>query len=366
MFFSILSWSLLAINNLASLRYLYREFFSVWNILPKPDSFFYVAGVVYASNKKLRVLQGIIQTPTQPTQTTLTVTSISVPLQINSTTIYKIFNFFFVITVIGCVTLIFKTVIKKDQTVIDGMFGKYSKYHFIPLLFAFSMSILGETLKLTDDDNDIDKLNPDDIAYAGLAISLVGLIFIIFIYINTNFNCNEWWVNYVLNKGTFSCLIILFWYNFCYDIFLIRYCNNPEKTDIKWSKGVNLAFSIIFGISSMVFSYAFKDIIICIINIFIYNDLAAKNINPMKEEPKENLKNVNYLADGAIDMLILITSVLLLIYLIVEKVKNIIDQMRNQIIYLDIYQKQIANGINAHTQSINQIVNLINSNKKNE
>ena len=91
----------------------------------------------------------------------------------------------------------------------------------------------------------------------------------IFIYINTNFNHNEWWVNYVLNKGTFSCLIILFWYNFCYDIFLIRYCNNPEKTDIKWSKGVNLAFSIIFGISSMVFSYAFKDIIICIINIFI-------------------------------------------------------------------------------------------------
>ena len=78
------------------------------------------------------------------------------------------------------------------------------------------------------------------------------------------------------------------------------------------------------------------------------------------------MKDANYLADGAIDMVILISSFVLLIYLVVEKVKGIIDQMKSQIIYLDAYQKQIANGLNAHTQSINQIVNTINSNKKNE
>ena len=359
---SILSWLLLAINNLASLKYLYRENFSVWNIQTNPTSFLDVSAAIYAS-KKLRILQS---SSTPPISTSNPSNNINVPLQIESQTIYKVFNFYFIITFIGCATLIYKTYIKKDQALIDGMFGKYSKYHFIPLLFAFSMSMLGETLKLKDQDNDIDKLNPDDIAYAGLAISLVGLICIIFIYINTNINSNDWWMHYIFNKGTFSCLIILFWYNFCYDIYLVRFCNNPEKTDIKWSKGINLAFSIIFGISSMVFSYVFKDIIICLINIFIYNDLAGSNINQYPEEPKEKLKNANYLADGTIDMLILISSTLLLIYIIVEKVKGMIDQMRNQITFLTSYQQQIANGVNAHTQSINQIVNLINSSKKAE
>ena len=356
---SILSWLLLAINNLASLKYLYRENFSVWNILTDPSSFLAVSRSIYDS-KKLRILQGSGVYP----QTSNPSNNKNVPLQIEPQTIYKVFNFYFIITFIGCATLIYKTYIKKDQALIDGMFGKYSKYHFIPLLFAFSMSMLGETLKLTDPD--IDKLNPDDIAYAGLAISLVGLICIIFIYINTNINSNDWWVHYIFNKGAFSCLIILFWYNFCYDIYLIRFCNNPEKTDIKWSKGINLAFSIIFGISSMVFSYVFKDILICLINIFIYNDLAGSNINPILEAQKEDLKNANYLADGTIDMLILISSTLLLIYIIVEKVKGMIDQMRNQITFLTSYQQQIANGVNAHTQSINQIVNLINSSKKAE
>ena len=84
------------------------------------------------------------------------------------------------------------------------------------------------------------------------------------------------------------------------------------------------------------------------------------------EEEKKILKILNYNADGAIDMIILICSFLLLIYLIVEKLKGIIDQMKNQITYLDSYQKQIAAGMNAHTQSINSIVNMINSNQKKE
>jgi len=99
--------------------------------------------------------------------------------------------------------------------------------------------------------------------------------------------------------------------------------------------------------------------------IYIYKDLAERNLNQIPEAKKDELKNVNYFADKVIDMIILICSFLLLIYLIVEKVKGIIDQMKNQIAYLDSYQKQIATGINAHTQSINSIVNMINSNQKN-
>ena len=325
---SIVSWLLLTVNNLASLKWLYREPYTVWNIYAYEQNF----------------------------------GGLSTPLQMVNTTIYKIFNFFFVITFIGCATLIFKSFIKKDQAVLDGMLGKYSKFHFIPLLFGFVMSLLGELLKKDEKD-----FNDDKIAYAGLVISLVGLACMIFVYIFTNINSNEWWVSYVLNKGTFSCLIILFWYNFCYDIYLVRHSNAPLKTDNDWYKGINLAFSIIFGIGSIAFSYVFKDIIICLINIYIYNDLAGSNIKPIPEESKEELKKVNYLADGAIDYLILLCSFLLLIHIVVEKVKGMIDQIRNNIIYLDACQKQqIVPALNAHTKSINQLASIINSNKKNE
>ena len=330
---SIVSWLLISINNLASLKWSYREPNVVWNI--------HVFGFEFPTPGNNGNNQAL-----------------STPLEIRKDTIFKIFNFFFIITLIGCATFIYQTLVKKDQAIIDGMFGKYSKFHFIPLLLGFIMSLLGEL-------SDID--NFDDIAYTGLAISIVGLACMIYIYINTNINSNDWWVNYVLNKGTFSCLIILFWYNFCYDIYFVRFYDKPEDTDIKWSKGLNLAFSIIFGIGSIAFSYVFKDIIICLINTYIYKDLAESNLNdiPLANKGEFKLKDVNYFADGAIDMIILICSFLLLIYLIVEKVKGIIDQMKNQIAYLDSYQKQIAAGINAHTQSINSIVNMINSNQKN-
>ena len=144
---SILSWLLLAINNLASLKWLCLEYNSIWNIftsfseddlgnfIPKDDdSLNNVLGPF-----KLRNLQNKEGN--------------FLPLQINGETIYKIFNFFFIIAIIWCATLIFKTFIKKDQAIIDGMFGKYSKFHFVPLLFGFAMSLLGEVNDFTNADD---------------------------------------------------------------------------------------------------------------------------------------------------------------------------------------------------------------------
>ena len=367
LYLSILAWLLLAINNLASLRWLYRENFSVWNIQINSQTFLNVANSVYHAKKKS--LRNLSNAPLGDLTGALSAVGSStptVPLEIGGETIYKIFNFFFIISVLGCVSFIYKALIKKDQTVIDGMVGKYSKFHFFPLLLGFAMSMLGELLKLTEEKKK--KNNPGDIAYAALAITLVGLVSMIFVYVTTNINSNEWWISYVLNRGTFSCMLILFWYSFCYDIYLVRYCSKPDddKTITKWPKDVNLSFSIIFGIGSIAFSFAFKDIIICLINIYIYNDLAGKTILSYSEKQKDKLKNVNYYADKAIDYLFLICSFLLLIYIVVEKVKGMLDQMKNQIVYLNAYQKQIVAGVNAHTQSINQIANIINSNKKKE
>ena len=341
---SILSWLLISINNLASLKFLYREPYSVWNIYAYRPDFSEKEDNDDDLGMNLRNLEKKVY---------------PFPLQIGEQTIYKIFNSFFVITIIGCATLIYKTIIKSDQALIDAVFGKYSRFHFVPLLFGFIMSILGET-------NSYESLNADSIAYAGLPMSLLGLGCTIFIYINININHNDWWIDYIFHKGTYSFLIILFWYNFCYDIYLVRYFNKLGEKDEDGRKGISLAFTLIFGLGSIAFTYAFKDILICIVIILIFRDLAGNNILQYSEKDKKELKEVNYNADGAFDMLFWVCSVLLFIYLFIEKIKGIIDQIKNQIIYLDTYQKQIANGVNAHTQSINQIANMINTNKKNE
>ena len=343
LFSSILSWLLISVNNLASLKSLYREPYSVWNIYAYKPDFSSLLDEIFGDSKTKE--SDIDDYP--------------FPLQINPLTIYKIFNFFFALTILGCATLIYKTLIKKDQTIIDSLFGKYSRFHFIPLIFGFIMSILGEA-------NNKGLTNYDSIAYAGLPMSLLGLGGIIFIYINTNINSNDWWIDYAFTKGTFSCLIILFWYNFCYDIYLVRYFSLFPEDDNDGRKGISLTFTLIFGGGSLAFSFVFKDIIICIINILIYNDLALFNTMKIREKEKEALKYFNYYADGTFDMFFWVCSVLLLIYLFVEKIKGMLDQMKNQITYLNSYQQQIANGVNAHTQSINQIVNLINADKKKE
>ena len=179
---SIVSWLLISINNLASLKWLYREPNVVWNIYAHEPKFI---KELYNELKKALLLSGITTTlPDLP----------PTPFQLESDTIFKIFNFFFIITFIGCATFIYQILVKKDQAIIDGMFGKYSKFHFIPLLLGFIMSLLGEL-------SDID--NADDIAYTGLAISIVGLASMIYIYINTNINSNDWWVNLFLIKELF-------------------------------------------------------------------------------------------------------------------------------------------------------------------
>jgi hypothetical protein len=220
------------------------------------------------------------------------------PIQMNFIVIYLVFTFYIVIILIGCVYFFIKTLIKKEEEMMRYIMNNYTQYHFFPILCAFFMTILGEI----SGDN---EKNFKDIYKAGLAISLIGLASMIFIYINTNFNKDDWASNFFIKKGVYSCLIILFWYNFCYDIYYVHEVNTTCIEDLnKWKKGCGLAFSIIFGVCNIVFSYIFKDIfissmnivdffIICIsfiliIVLFILNE---KNKNEEIIVAIENLKN---------------------------------------------------------------------------
>ena len=176
---SYISWLLLLVNGCVSLRWLYKKkYMRVWTI-----------SVI----KKYEY----------------------VPLQMYHIIIYLVFNFFIIILFFGCAYFFMATLLQKNNDAINKLFKIPVSFNFFPILCAFIMFILGE-LK-AEETKEINS-----IVRAGFAISLIGLISMIFIYISTEFDKENWISNLLIKKGVFSALIILFWYNTCYDIFYLH------------------------------------------------------------------------------------------------------------------------------------------------
>ena len=306
---SYISWLLLLVNGCVSLRWLYKKkYMRVWTI-----------SVI----KKYEY----------------------VPLQMYHIIIYLVFNFFIIILFFGCAYFFMATLFQKNNDTINKLFKIPVSFNFFPILCAFIMFILGE-LK-AEETKEINS-----IVRAGFAISLIGLISMIFIYISTEFDKENWISNLLIKKGVFSALIILFWYNTCYDIFYLHKALRPTgKKIFNWMKGCGLAFSIIFGLGSNIFSFWYKDIIICIFNLLIYIGLAifyykyeAKTFNWSYYYYYEQYSAYNYRyysfndkknkGDGIVDIIMICISTFLLIYLIAYHMKNIKDEAMNNIDYI--------------------------------
>ena len=306
---SYISWLLLLVNGCVSLRWLYKKkYMRVWTI-----------SVI----KKYEY----------------------VPLQMYHIIIYLVFNFFIIILFFGCAYFFMATLFQKNNDAINKLFKIPVSFNFFPILCAFIMFILGE-LK-AEETKEINS-----IVRAGFAISLIGLISMIFIYISTEFDKENWISNLLIKKGVFSALIILFWYNTCYDIFYLHKALRPTgKKIFNWMKGCGLAFSIIFGLGSNIFSFWYKDIIICIFNLLIYIGLAifyykyeAKTFNWSYYYYYEQYSAYNYRyysfndkknkGDGIVDIIMICISTFLLIYLIAYHMKNIKDEAMKNIDYI--------------------------------
>ena len=238
------------------------------------------------------------------------------PFQMQVSLYYICFILTLIVITCGCVIFFVKTIFKKDDEVINGMMGQFSKFHFFPLLCASALFIIGECV-----DNDLDK--DDDhfkkMYISGLVFSLIGLASFIFIYIMTDLNTKDWWVLLLLKKGVFSCLIVLMWHCFCYSIYYVHYFDNPDEIGEKyndWRKGCGLAFSIIFGVGSLAFSFVFKDIVACGMNLLIYIGLTVAYFRVPKEYRKLKERNKN--GDGIVDIIMLVLSVAMAVLLMIK------------------------------------------------
>ena len=245
------------------------------------------------------------------------------PLQMQVSLYYICFILALIIITGGCFVFFYKTICKKDDQVVNGMMGQFSKFHFFPLLCASALFIIGECV-----DNDLldDKDHFKKMRIAGLIFSIIGLASFIFIYIMTDLN-TDWWVLLLLKKGAFSCLIILMWYHFCY---IIYYVHEEDKGDNlsndeveklwDWRKGCGLAFSIIFGVGSLAFSFVFKDLVACVMNLLIYIGLTVAYFRLPSEARK--LKEANKNGDGIVDIIMLVLSVAVIVLLLIKYREN--------------------------------------------
>ena len=259
------------------------------------------------------------------------------PLQMQVSLYYICFILTLIVITGGCFVFFYKTICKKDDQVINGMMGQFSKFHFFPLLCASALFIIGECVdNLSKEDwGDGEKIQDHYKAMyiSGLVFSIVGLASFIFIYIMTDLN-TDWWVLLLLKKGAFSCLIILMWYSFCYDIFYVHFYDKKEE-DVNdpfedlddfsekmwdWRKGCGLAFSIIFGIGSLAFSFVFKDLVACVMNLLIYIGLTVAYFRLPSEERK--LKEANKNGDGIVDIIMLVLSVAVIVLLLIKYREN--------------------------------------------
>ena len=336
---SYISWLLLTVNSCVSLGWLYKKkYMRIWTIKVVKDYSY-------------------------------------LPLQMYHMIIYVVFNFSMVIIFFGCVYYFYETLIKKDKDIITILFTRFTQFHFFPILCAFVMFTLGEIK--TEKENE-----KNSVVQSGFAISLFGLISMIFLYMLTNFQAN-WEAYFLIKKGVFSCLIILFWYNICYDIFYLHQALRPKGEKIfYWMRGCGLAFSIIFGLGSNIFSFFYKDIIICFFDLLIYVGLA---IYYYKHEAKtfhyycyyyysscedyeyrtryNSFNNEKNKGDGIVDVIMICLSTINMIYLIAYHVKNIQKEMKNEINIINVDIQRFKEEKEEKNKKIQEELELIKKNK---
>ena len=181
------------------------------------------------------------------------------PLQMHYSFEYIVFSILFIITIIAFCYYINKVIVNKDSVIMSGMSGNITKYHFIPLVCASVLFIIGY-FKGSVDDSGVKVLN-----IFGLIFVIIGLITLIFIYIKTSLPCD--YLPGSIKKGLYSCLITLEFYYFLYDICNLAINNGRGEKDMDGYSGF---FIVFLGLGGLAFAIYYKDIIVDAMLFLIY------------------------------------------------------------------------------------------------
>ena len=221
-------------------------------------------------------------------------------------------TFLLILILMQYITYLIQVIFKRNQNVHDSLFGQYSKYHFLPLLFISAVLISANEIVY----NSYDKYNKTILVF-DMIFTILGLISLVFIYVNIKLN-DDWYIVMAIKKGFFSSLIILLWYNFFNVIIYLKSIDAALDVEgesfRKFLKGTAIAFPFIIAIGGFIFSFIFKDLISAFTLFLIYLGCVIGFFG--KSAPsKEVKKGFNKNTDGVIEIILMIISLAFVIFL---------------------------------------------------
>ena len=104
------------------------------------------------------------------------------------------------ISSVGFFAYLIYSIFIKTNGVFNGMMGSISRFHFIPLICASALFLIGENI---EDDKD-----PESLVVTTLIFSIIGFISLIVIHFKTILE--PWYISLLIKNGTFGCLTALF------------------------------------------------------------------------------------------------------------------------------------------------------------
>ena len=229
-----------------------------------------------------------------------------VPISVHEIVLYILFS---ILLLFALISFIFIIIYRNEEGLREGILGKYSKFHFIPILCATSLYIIGEAYGVNNLINDA--------PYAfSIIFSIIGLCSLIFIYIQTSMPKLN--ARLAIKKGLYSSLIVLFVYNLCFTITLLGQMKISSPSGLRnWRKGTSIAFSLIIGIINLVLSFILKDVIIPGMNLILY---LAMTIDFFRSGYR-----LNGVAEGVIDIIIGVFSICMICVLSIKYKTNILN-----------------------------------------
>ena len=274
------------------------------------------------------------------------------PLQLQTSVIYIIVILTMVFALFAFIVYMIKSTCKKEGGVFDGMMGDWTRLHCIPLFIAAGLFLIGICLreKIYSGDHSYENWFDDWKSgnIAGTVLVILGLAALIFIYIKTDLPDD--WLTASIKKGAYSTLIALEWYYFCYiicNLCLIDRRNDFRKNGVlgkRYAKFMDdvsacgIAMPIIEGVGALVFAFFFKDVVIAFMNVLIFAGAMGYYFSIDKDFRKEKQDNVleNFLsnfgitlergghgvAEGIIDLVFLVLSIVVIVLLIILKKKE--------------------------------------------
>ena len=278
------------------------------------------------------------------------------PIQINRSFIYIIFCATLLISTIAFSAYLIYSICIKKTSVFNGMMGKITRFHFIPLFCASAIFMIGHFIEVNNkgleifrdidinDINDIinikkikdlykyldlDTKNRDknrSLIIISMVFAAIGIITLTIIHTQTIIE--PWYASLLIKKGAFSFLIALFGYSlfYCgleigiiqkidefspYNIakYILEATIDEKKTEVKnLINNAATSLLICIGVLNIGLSIGLKDPTISFANLLIYIGMAIY-FYKVDEKSKDVISGKDN-GDGPIDIVMMVLSAL--------------------------------------------------------